>query len=360
MNSFFELLQAASGNRDTLSVIPDSREEWEDLFMLAGRHNLLAYTFPVIDRLHDEVDVPLGVYSRWAMMAEKIASRNAFHKEACANLYKGFIDSGFRSCILKGQAAAVLYPDPALRQGGDIDIWVEGDRHAVVDFLRSRFELHKIVYHHCDVKMIKGVGVEVHFTPSWMNAPCANRRLQRWFLEQGDTQFANFDESLGFCVPTLEFDAVYMLIHIFRHVLEEGIGLRQLLDYYYVLVHLDDTGRQAALKHLHHLRMDGFAAAVMYVLKGVFRLDEKFFLCPPDEREGAFLLEEIMISGNFGKYDSRNAHEKGEGLLGHGKRKFSRGLRYLMHYPSEVLCMPLFMSWQYFWRRKNGFLYKGR
>ena len=53
-------------------------------------------------------------------------------------------------------------------------------------------------------------------------------------------------------------------------------------------------------------------------------------------------------------------YEKGEGLVGHSKRKLTRGLRYLLHYPSEVLGMPVFMCWQYFWRRKNGFLYKGR
>ena len=167
MNTFFELIQIAIGKRESLSRVPQSREEWDELLKITGQHNLLAFTFPVIDRLHDEVNVPLGVYSRWAMMAEKVAAKGSFQKDACVKLYKGFLDNGFRSCILKGQAAGALYPDPSLRQGGDIDIWVEGERRDVVSFLRSRFEVHKVVYHHCDVKMIKGVSVEVHFTPTW-------------------------------------------------------------------------------------------------------------------------------------------------------------------------------------------------
>ncbi|MBO7603405.1 MAG: nucleotidyltransferase family protein [Bacteroidales bacterium] len=360
MNTFFELIQIAIGKRESLTRVPQNREEWDELLKIAGQHNLLAFTFPVIDRLHDEVDVPLGVYSRWAMTAEKVAAKGNFQKDACVRLYKGFLEHGFRSCILKGQAAGALYPDPSLRQGGDIDIWVEGDRKEIVDFLRSRFEVHKVVYHHCDVNMIKGVSVEVHFTPTWMNAPLSNRRLQRWIAAQEPAQFSNFDPNLGFNVPTLEFDAVYMLLHIYRHVLEEGIGLRQLLDYYYVLQHLDGDGRRAVMEHLGTLRLGKFAAAVMYVLQKVFLMDDSRLLCPPHEREGAFLLEEIMLSGNFGKFDSRNAHEKGEGLVKHSKRKLTRGLRYLLHYPSEVLGMPVFMCWQYFWRRKNGFLYKGR
>lgn len=360
MDRFFELIQASIGKRDSLGSLPKDRAEWEDLLNAAGRHNLLAFTFPFIDKLHDEVDIPLGVYSRWAMMAEKISARSQYQKESCSKLCDGFASSGFRSCILKGQAAAAFYPEPLLRQGGDIDIWVEGDRHKLVDFLRSKFEVHKIVYHHCDVKIIKGMGVEVHFTPSWMNSPWANKRLQKWFEDNADAQFSNIDHKLGFAVPTAEFDAVYMLIHIYRHVLEEGIGLRQLLDYYYVLMHLGEDSRSAVMADLKKLHLSSFAAAVMYVLQKVFMLDGGRLLCAPDEREGEFLLEEIMIAGNFGKFDSRNTHEKGEGLIGHGRRKVTRGLRYLIHYPSEVLCMPLFMCWQYFWRRKNGFLYKGR
>ena len=361
MEAFFELVQMAVGCRDSLDSAPRSREEWETLFKVTGQHSLLGITFPVIDRLHDEMEIPLAVYSRWAMVAEKIAAKNKYQKEAGIRLRSLFAEAGFRTCLLKGQAAAALYPEPSLRQSGDVDVWVEGERDAILDFLHGKqFPLGKTVYHHCDVKMFKGSGVEVHFTPSWMNAPGANRRLQKWFASHADAQFGNYDETLGMSVPTIAFDAVYMLIHIYRHVLEEGVGLRQLLDYYYVLQHLPQEDRSGVVSDIRHLRLGGFAAAVMYVLQQAFKLEDGCLLFTPDPREGGFLLDEIMRSGNFGRYDSRNAHDKGEGLVAHGRRKFGRGVRFFLHYPSEVFWMPLFMIWQYFWRRKNGFLYKGR
>ena len=359
-NTFFELLQAAAGARESVSTIPANREEWEELFKTVGEHSLLAVTFPVIDRLHDETDIPLSVYSRWAMVAEKTEEKNRSHREACVRLHDRFLENGMRTCILKGQAAAALYPEPGLRQSGDIDIWVEGERQATVDFLRERFPVKKVVYHHCDVQMLKGIGVEVHFTPTWMNSPFANRRLQKWFKACSEAQFSRFDEALGFCVPTLRFDAVYMLLHIYRHVLDEGVGLRQLLDYYYVLKHLDDTSRAEAFSDLKLLRMQKFAAQVMYVLREVFNLDGNLMLCAPDGRGGEFLLSEILRAGNFGRYDPRNAHEKGEGMVKHGRRKFGRGVRFFFHYPSEVFWMPFFMLWQYLWRRRHHYLYKGR
>lgn len=360
MNAFFELLQYSLGSRADIPDLPSDRDGWEELFKTMGQHNLLGVTFPAFDDLHDEVEIPLGVYSRWAMMAEKIQQKNVNHKAACKLLYEKFLSNGFRSCILKGQAAAALYPRPELRQCGDVDIWLEGDRQAVVDFLRGRFPVKKIVYHHCDVQILKGISVEVHFTPSWMNAPLRNRRLQDYFKSISSEQFSHLDGTLGFNTPTLRFAAVYMLIHIYRHVLDEGIGLRQLLDYYYVLKAMSSSDKETVLEDLRHLGLVRFAAGVMYVLREVFALGDSYLLIEPDDTMGKFLLEEILASGNFGRFDVRNAHQKGESIAKHSKRKLTRALRYLRFFPGEVISMPGFMLWQYLWRRRNNYLYKGR
>ena len=356
MNLFFELIQMAAGARDALTEIPQERAEWEALFQAAAKHNLVAFTFPVIDELHDQAEVPLGIYSRWAMVVEKVKEKNARMNEACRMLSEKFPAHGFRTCVLKGLAAAAYYPDPELRQCGDIDIWLDGSQKQIVAFLKERFKVPKVVYHHADVKMVKGIGVEVHFTPSWMNSPCANRRLQKYFRSKAEEQFAHRSESLGFCVPTRRFDAVYMLIHIYRHVLDEGIGLRQLLDYYYVLKSLTQQDREAALKDIKHLGLLKFAAGVMYVLQEVFLLDKKHMLTEPDAKQGGFLLDEILISGNFGQFDSRNRHSSDETRVMHAKRKMTRAMRYLSYYPSEVLNIPVFMVFHYFWRLFKGYL----
>ena len=237
MDCFFELLQIALGKRTTLSNPPESRDEWEKLCATVSKHNLLAFTFPVIDELHDTLGtIPLGIYSRWAMVAEKVRKRNGEQIKICRSLNDKFRHDGFRCCVLKGQSSAARYPDPLCRQSGDIDLWMEGDRRKVVDYMRGLCPVRKVVYHHCDADFIPKMGLEIHFTPSWMNSPSANRRLQQWFLEEAGAQFSNYDEHLGFCVTSAPFDAVYMLVHIYRHVLDEGIGLRQLLDYYYTRI----------------------------------------------------------------------------------------------------------------------------
>ena len=276
-----ELIQMSVGVRDTLSQVPSDEADWQALLNEVVAHRLMGVTFPAIERLFNADKVPTGIYGSWLVMVSRIREFNERQREVSAKSYLFFQKNGYRSCILKGQAAGQLYPDPLLRQSGDIDIWVEGERKQLVSFLRGHFSLKKIVYHHCEFELGQGMHMEVHFTPSWMNGYFANRRLQRWFASVADEQFSHVEPSLGFAVPTLHFDAVYFLVHIYRHVLEEGVGLRQIYDYYYVLRQLDSAGRERACRDLKQLGLLRFAGALMYVLQKVFALDEAFFLCPP-------------------------------------------------------------------------------
>lgn len=93
-----------------------------------------------------------------------------------------------------------------------------------------------IRYHHIGAPQINGVDVEAHFRPLFLDSPFRNWRLQRWFLD--NAQFGLHDAKVADAVlpvPTVSFNAVYQLCHIYRHLFDEGIGLRQLLDYYFVL-----------------------------------------------------------------------------------------------------------------------------
>lgn len=361
-NSFLELLQIAAGVRDNLVYVPVSLDEWTRIIREFEAHALLGVSFPALEKVSGQVEVPVIVYVSWERAAKAIQNRNVVHRKAVGEVYRTFVDNGFSCCVLKGQATAALYPRSDLRQNGDIDIWVGGGREKVMEYLRRNYKIHKVRYIHADVKMSEKIRVEVHFTPSWMFSPLANRRLQRWFTTHASEQFSHFDESLQASVPTLRFNGVYMMLHIYRHLLEEGVGLRQLMDYYFLLRHLDEVDRKVVVQDLRHLGLLRFAGAVMQVLAEVFLLEEKNMLCPPSPRKGRLLLEEIFISGNFGRSDPvfANKQSKKEGILAHGWRKIKRNLRFLILSPSEVLWMPFFVTWQYFWRRKHGYLFKGR
>lgn len=231
----------------------------------------------------------------------------------------------------------------------------------------------RVRYHHIDAPDEECVSVEIHFRPSFMCSPLRNIRLQNWYKE--NAQFGMNDAKIADCVipvPTTSFNIIYQLVHIYRHLFDEGIGLRQLLDYYFVLraLHIEQgefsartpsmaqwaEGMGIAVKSneeiMHTLRRFGmkeFAGAVMYVLQTVFAMPDVYLLCPANEKAGVFLLNESMMAGNFGKYDERI--KKTSSQSGHAWEKLKHNMRLIKHYPEEVLWESFFRVYHWLWRR---------
>lgn len=405
---FIELLQVAIGSRMKISRVP-TEAEWSELYNMATKLSLLGVCVVALQRLKSSgaLEIPETLYQKWLGMAAKIQQRNQVVNSACAELIRQYTHDGLACCILKGQGNLVNYPEDLreARTPGDIDVWcvpqdpcgldiavsdLDGKgahyekyhgKQAVIEYVKMLHRLrhdddndnYEVRYHHIDAPSVGGVDVEVHFRPLFLDSPLRNWRLQRWFQE--NEQFGVHDVKIGehvFPIPTASFNAVYQLVHIYRHLFDEGVGLRQLLDYYFVLraLHIEQgsfadrtqsiaqwaEGMGVAVKSneeiMHVLSLFGmkkFASAVMYVLQTVFAMPDEYLLCPPNEEEGRFLLNEIMLAGNFGQYDPRIIHNS-QSII-HNWEKLKHNSRLLWHYPEQVLWEPLFRVYHWIWRR---------
>ena len=434
-NKFFQLLRLAIG---TSSEIPDVKsEEWVAIYEMAKKQSLLGIAFDGIEKMGNAVRMDSDLLMTWIGRCKQIERRNLQLNEAVVKVSEYFKKNGFEACILKGQGNALMYPKPLHRTPGDIDIWVSGKDSEVIRFVHSIAPDEKASYHHIDFPAYKGIPIEVHYRPCYLQNLICNKRLQRFFEERAEEQFSHRvdGEFGGFAVPTSHFNVVYQLVHVFGHLFQEGIGLRQILDYYFVVndfwkvkerfskitpslftikegstshpdpLTLRGEGETAptcrseplrskvggpsevspdfltqqscdclcgvnrladnslamentiiatdALKILQRdlkgLGLFGFAGAMMYVLHEVLRLDEDMMIVPMDERRGRMLLEEILASGNFGRYDER--YSFGHGAIGHNMQRLFRDLRLVRYYPAEALSEPIFRAWHFLWRK---------
>lgn len=371
---FFELLQVALGTRESLSYVP-SAQEWDEMKVLCMKHAVPGVGFYAMRRLSENGAAcvpPREIIMELYALERKMVLANVQQTADAVRLTWLFEQEGFCSCLLKGRGLARLYPEGMQRMSGDIDIWVvpqggEGDplykrRRAVVDLCRRVIGCRDVFYHHTDMPL-KGKEIEVHFTPSWMFAPWHNRRLQRFFEEEWENrrlvrmQRTGSDAKAmgdGYYVPSLEMNAVYVLLHIYRHVFAEGVGLRQVVDYFYVL-HQDGLDKERVKEVLRSLGMMRFAGAVMWVMQEVLAMPADLMLCPPDGRRGRLLLREIMLAGNFGKWDERISGMDRSSLWCRLIENMRRNMRLVRHYPSEALCAPLWKAWQKAWRCREGY-----
>ena len=372
---FFDFLRFCIGSA---KEIPDSLKEvdWKELYAISQKQALLGVLFHGIRRLPKELAPEQKLLMQWMVMAEMIRKQNIRQFQDSVKVCKNFENKGFANCILKGQGNALLYPDPYMRTPGDIDIYLTGGRKRVMQYINKVCPNQVMRYHHVDFPVMR-TAIEVHFTPSYMFFPIHNSRMQKWFKEVMGEQ-CNHRVSLpdGYGeihVPQVSFNVIYILSHLYRHIFTEGIGLRQLLDYYFVLLkwHTDLTNLTNsnnslpqmtqintdldALRHeLKYLGLWKFAGAVMYVLHEVFGLSEDRMIAPMDEREGRFLLAEIMRGGNFGQYDDRMGSKVGESKIHRYFRMNLRNLRFVKHYPTEALSEPLFRTWFALWKKIHG------
>ena len=235
---FFDFLRFCIGSD---SEIPSSLKEadWKELYAIAKKQCLVGILFDGIKKLPAEhVGMEKELLLQWMAESQILEKANVRLNDAAIQVSEWFRKKGFRTCILKGQGNALMYPNPYSRTPGDIDIWVEGGDKRVISFVRSISPHEKACYHHIEFPSYKGVEVEVHYRPSFLLCFWHNRKLQKYYERVKEEQFSHrvmLGEQGEIAIPTVEFNLIFQLTHIFSHLMNEGIGLRQLVDYYYVL-----------------------------------------------------------------------------------------------------------------------------
>ena len=385
---FFELIQVAICRIDSLSRVPSS-EEWSVLYGLSVKQAVAGVCFCGVQRLPKEqlVEMPVRLKLQWFALATQIKARNELLNHRCVEVQRMLTEEGMKSCILKGQGVARLYDFNvndnlgAYRQSGDIDVWVDGGMEKALRWCREKYGDVEYDYINAHVPVFKDVEVELHWRVQSMTNLIRNRRLQRW-LEREETKEMIFggkadmkpSESLqsyetSITVPSLEFNAFYLMLHCYNHEFSSGLGLRQLMDYYFLLRNLN-LGSNVNLNNLyadirqmsdrgfcldvnelfHKFGMERFAGAVMWIMQEVFGLERERLLCEPNEKEGRYILAEVMAGGNFGHHDER-IRKVCKGKWQSVFATLQHAMHVLRRYPQEALWMPVWMAYHFIWKR---------
>ena len=248
----FRFLRFSLGLKGEVKGLLDGRQgcfDWDACYQFAKRQTLAGVLFDGIQRLPKELAPARPLLLRWLSDSESIRRRNMRMDRASAYIYNKVCAAGFRCCILKGQGNALLYPHPSSRTPGDVDVWVVANReelrHIALSLTEGDGSSLQESLNHIGLT-VHGVSVELHSTPALLNSPLHNSRLQKWLKRNADLQCSNriaLPNNAGeVAVPTVSFNIIYQLCHLFHHCFYEGVGLRQIVDYYLVLKNTDFSG----------------------------------------------------------------------------------------------------------------------
>ena len=326
----------------------------EGLYEMAKTHSLLGYVW---DEISPEITPDSELFQnnrelvkRWFTIVAKIEEKNKQLNVLSEKVLTHFQSLNLSVRLLKGQSLAPLHDNPLHRSTGDIDVWVAPPlparknmslskrRNAVVEVLKAQCPRAKICYHHMDFYTISHTMVEAHFTPSWMANPFKNKKLQRYFMEEFDNENS-------------DLNIIFILLHIFRHFFQEGITMKQVLDYYWVMKKQRCSVETLAM--IKELGLDRFMRGLLWVEREVFGLEDKYIILPADEKQGQFILQTILED----KKNKRTIEDftSANHLHNFGSR-ILRMSKLVSRYPNEALWELPWRIGHFVWRKWKKFV----
>ena len=335
---FFELLRIAGGTQETLTTTLTDNE-WLEVSQMAVKQSVLGILYSVVEKLPEAQRPPTDLYIDMYQCVQEIEDRNRHLNKMTALVSSRFRKDGFPNCILKGQGIALLYPNPLRRQSGDIDIWLKGKRKDIIKYVQKIVPSKKPNYHHIGFNLKDGTMVEAHFTPSLAFNPLTNWKIQKWAKQHQDDQMKtlvvlpNSDREIT--TPTVRFNVVFILHHLFKHLLYEGVAMRHVLDYYYVLkaFHAENPSESTlddVKKDLANLNLKKISGALGWIYVHLLDLPKDYLLFLPHEKDGQFIIRQIL--DNAGQIVEENSRF-------YQRLHFVRP--YLTSYFSEAVFFPL-------------------
>lgn len=332
---FFWMLRSAVSQKP-MGKYAMTPYEFKEIMDLAEKQSVIGLIIECL--VNNQVELQKKCVIHMMKIQNALTTGNRKLNKRAVEIGNLFENAGFRYCIIKGQGNTLMYPNPMSRTPGDIDIWVEGSRKHISEFIKERCPKTRDGRVHIDFPIFDDTVVEVHYTPSVLSNPISHKRLQKWIQENAEAQYTHqvsLPETEGTInIPTPEFNIIQQLAHIMSHFFIEGIGLRQFVDYYFVLKNArHDINYEETLRHLGLLK---FAQGVMWVMQKVFELEDIFLITKPNEKIGKLILNEIVAGGNFGRHDERYATRE-KGYLARGATDVIRLLKLSIYFPSEAL-----------------------
>lgn len=217
-------------------------EDWLQCYRLAVRQGVSALAWEGIERLPMDYAPPLDVKLSWALKEKKQREKYQKHCRALNELTQLYAEHGIATMVLKGVGLSRLYPVPAHREGGDIDIYTySADKTRMTDEEANRLALELMremgavvedtLFKKHSEFVFQGVTFENHCLFLHVDRCQSIAKAERWLEEHRTSQMVELLE--GEChveVPTITFDRVFVALHAAQHY-GEGLSLKHLCDW---------------------------------------------------------------------------------------------------------------------------------
>ncbi|MBO7418282.1 MAG: nucleotidyltransferase family protein [Bacteroidaceae bacterium] len=308
--AFWELLKAGLWERQPMMEAKLSEEQWAEVIKHAKQQTLIGVLFDGMLKLPFELHPNEETRMKWFWIVNKIERANRLQNHVLVEFVMKLREKDVRALLLKGQSYAALYPNPLHRQCGDIDLYIGQKNYPkVCEWVKKCGMIgSKNVknFHHQEIKW-QGVNMDLHRVTIAFSTPSGYKRLIRWseqMLANSQSFFTPSTEKEEIPIPEVSFNVFFVFIHLLKHFLYEGVGLRQLCDWARMLHVYHDKIDQEELKlNLKHYGLTHAWQVFGFLLVQQIGLPQNEFpFYKNTQKKSAKILRVILQRGNFGHY----------------------------------------------------------
>jgi len=325
-----------------------SLSDWNNLYEIACKQTVEVLVFDALESLPDDIEIPKDLIKKWCIRVDQIEQRNTYMNQVIKSQIHFFDNLGIKPILQKGQGIAKYYPNPLHRNCGDIDWYINNKNDFDKTFDSVKQHVEKVSRSKMDAFFVwKHQETELH------SRLVETRNPLKWsFIKKLEDQhktkldFLKLDD-ITVSLPAPLLNILLVNIHILKHQITYGIGLRQLCDaavlYDKLYKKYDSNELLLAYKNLGVVQ---WTHVFHHLLVNYIGLSENKIPYPIKKSANSdWMINDILNSGNFGFTDDRYDDSSSQtGRVNRFGRLGSSYLKYMYYAPEETLIFPFFQG----------------
>lgn len=335
------------GKKEELEFLPLSAAQWKELYGYALMHTVEGVIYDALQQLPANLLPPRDLMMKWTVRVDQIERHNKQMNRCIAEQLLIFGKEGIEPMILKGQGVAAYYKVPEHRVCGDVDWYFTSKEQYIKanDLFRHKGVNIKYTAGFSSEYIWRGIVVEHHQRMFDIHNPLSIGYVDGLEKDLYDQRIKQDVQGLTLNLPAPLLMVLQVNVHILKHLLSFGLGMRQLCDsarvYYEFRNEVDGQELKEIYKRLGILKWINLLHAILVKYIGLPVQYLPFEL--PRNVNADWMMEDIWRSGNFGFYDSGREQAP--------KRIWSNMKKYIKYAPMEAISFPLMQTYSKFVRR---------
>ena len=281
--------------------------DWKVVFEECRAQSVVSLAFSALPKSK----VSQAVYTQWKAVVNESLAVNSKISYAHTMLNHLMNQAEIPYVILKGCASAAYYDDPLLRTMGDVDFYVPPDRFDKTDklLLKHGFRFNEIDHEYEKAYTKDDVVFELHNTVNGVPGGKVGTEIRQYFDDIFEKATLKHFDLAEYYSPSPFHHGLVMLLHVARHMVTGGIGLRHFCDWAVFVDKVSDDFTAMFEDKLKRVGLWHFAQTMTQFCTAFLGLSQQDWAGEADKQLLSDLKNDVFAGGNFGHKDLSRADE---------------------------------------------------